>query len=33
MVKADGQMATSMQINVALNWLEELNQKVPTGKN
>ena len=31
MVKASEQSATATQINVVLNWFEELKQKVPTG--
>jgi eukaryotic-like serine/threonine-protein kinase len=32
MLKAGGQAQVSAQINVVLNWFEELKQKVPTGK-
>jgi hypothetical protein len=32
MIKEDEQAATATQINVVLNWFEELKQKVPTGK-
>jgi serine/threonine protein kinase/Tol biopolymer transport system component len=32
MIKEDEQVATATQINVVLNWFEELKQKVPTGK-
>jgi eukaryotic-like serine/threonine-protein kinase len=32
MVKAGEQAASAVQINVVLNWFEELKQKVPTGK-
>ena len=32
MVKPSGQEAVPTQINVVLNWFEELKQKVPTGK-
>ena len=32
MVKGDEQSTTATQINVVLNWFEELKQKVPTGK-
>ena len=33
MVKATEQASAATQINVVLNWFEELKQKVPTGKN
>jgi serine/threonine protein kinase len=33
MVKANEQNISATQINVVLNWFEELKQKVPTGKN
>ncbi len=33
MVKASEQEAAATQINVVLNWFEELNRRVPTGKN
>jgi Tol biopolymer transport system component/tRNA A-37 threonylcarbamoyl transferase component Bud32 len=33
MVKATEQASSATQINVVLNWFEELKQKVPTGKN
>jgi len=32
MVKATEQSSSATQINVVLNWFEELKQKVPTGK-
>jgi len=32
MIKEDDQAATATQINVVLNWFEELKEKVPTGK-
>jgi hypothetical protein len=32
MVKASEQEQAATQINVVLNWFEELKQKVPTGK-
>ena len=32
MIKEDERAATATQINVVLNWFEELKQKVPTGK-
>ena len=32
MLKSDEQSAGPTQINVVLNWFEELKQKVPTGK-
>jgi hypothetical protein len=32
MVKAAEQASSATQINVVLNWFEELKQKVPTGK-
>jgi hypothetical protein len=32
MVKATEQASSATQINVVLNWFEELKQKVPTGK-
>jgi hypothetical protein len=32
MVKPSEQEAATTQINVVLNWFEELKQKVPTGK-
>jgi hypothetical protein len=32
MIKANEQQSTPTQINVVLNWFEELKQKVPTGK-
>jgi hypothetical protein len=33
MVKTSEQDSSTTQINVVLNWFEELKQKVPTGKN
>jgi hypothetical protein len=33
MVKATESASEATQINVVLNWFEELKQKVPTGKN
>ena len=33
MLKADTQAQAPTQINVVLNWFEELKQKVPAGKN
>jgi hypothetical protein len=33
MVKESKQESAATQINVVLNWFEELKQKVPTGKN
>ena len=33
MVKATEQASSATQINVVLNWFEELKQKVPAGKN
>jgi hypothetical protein len=33
MLKADAQAQGPTQINVVLNWFEELKQKAPTGKN
>jgi len=32
MVKANEQVQAAAQINVVLNWFEELKQKVPAGK-
>ncbi len=32
MVQARGQQEEATQINVVLNWFEELKQRVPTGK-
>jgi hypothetical protein len=32
MLKESGQDTPTTQINVVLNWFEELKQKVPTGK-
>jgi hypothetical protein len=32
MVKEAEQGSSAMQINIVLNWFEELKQKVPTGK-
>ena len=32
MIKASDQESAPTQINVVLNWFEELKQKVPTGK-
>jgi hypothetical protein len=32
MLKADAQAQGPTQINVVLNWFEELKQKAPTGK-
>jgi hypothetical protein len=32
MLKANEQAQAPAQINVVLNWFEELKQKVPTGK-
>jgi len=33
MVKATEQSSVATQINVVLNWFEDLKQKVPTSKN
>jgi hypothetical protein len=32
MVKEAEEGSSAMQINIVLNWFEELKQKVPTGK-